>query len=314
MLSASTTNSSPPKRATTSFGRTAAPSRAAIADEELVAGVMARRVVDLLEVVEVDEHDAKAGAGERRPLARVVQPVEEVRARRERRQRVVVRAVDRARPPSACARRCPRASPSGGVLRPSRRGRAPARAGTSGASRRGDGAAARARSGRCDPRSTAAADAGIRSSQSIVPASVPGRRPSACSAAGLASRTLPSSSSVSNPIVAASNTDRYCRSLAASASSARLRVADVDHHALPVEDAGRVVASDCRVLAHPNDAPVLVRSSGTRHRAPRGSRARCRVRGGASARGRRGAAPRARARPRSATPRARSPEAPRSGG
>ena len=44
--------------------------------------MMARRVVDLLKIVEVDEDDAKAGAGERSPFARVVQPVEEVRARR----------------------------------------------------------------------------------------------------------------------------------------------------------------------------------------------------------------------------------------
>ena len=37
-----------------------------------------------------------------------------------------------------------------------------------------------------------------------------------------------------------------------------LALADVDHHALPVEVAGRLVARDRSVLAHPDDVPVLV--------------------------------------------------------
>ena len=37
-----------------------------------------------------------------------------------------------------------------------------------------------------------------------------------------------------------------------------LALADVDHHALPVQKTGRLVAADRRMLAHPDDVPVLV--------------------------------------------------------
>ena len=58
----STTNSSPPKRATTSEPRTALRSRSATDAQELVAAGMAQRIVDLLELVEVDEMDRERPA------------------------------------------------------------------------------------------------------------------------------------------------------------------------------------------------------------------------------------------------------------
>jgi hypothetical protein len=58
------------------------------------------------------------------------------------------------------------------------------------------------------------------------------------------------------PIAAASKTDRNCRSLAASASCARLRSVNVDHHPLPVESPGGLVLDDGGLLAHPDHTPV----------------------------------------------------------
>ena len=59
----STTNSSPPVRATTSEWRTTPSSRLGDADEHLVAGVVAVVVVDALEVVEVEDGEAEGGLG-----------------------------------------------------------------------------------------------------------------------------------------------------------------------------------------------------------------------------------------------------------
>ena len=54
-----TTNSSPPKRATKSSGRSISRSRAGHRAQQLVAARMAERVVDLLELVEVDEQQRR---------------------------------------------------------------------------------------------------------------------------------------------------------------------------------------------------------------------------------------------------------------
>ena len=66
-------NSSPPRRATMSAGRTWCWMRRATCDQELVAGAVAQRVVDQLEAVEVEEHHREAalrvGAGSARSPA-----------------------------------------------------------------------------------------------------------------------------------------------------------------------------------------------------------------------------------------------------
>ena len=70
------TNSSPPKRATVSPVRSALVEARGERAEQLVAGVVAERVVDQLEVVEVEEQDADRRARARRALReRVVEPV-----------------------------------------------------------------------------------------------------------------------------------------------------------------------------------------------------------------------------------------------
>ena len=63
------------------------------ADEQLVAGSVAQRVVDGLEVVEVDERDGHDLVVPRGALQRLLDAVEEQRAVREAGQRVVQRAV-----------------------------------------------------------------------------------------------------------------------------------------------------------------------------------------------------------------------------
>ena len=57
--SSSTANSSPPRRASVSLGRVTSPKRSRDLLEQLVAGVVAEAVVDLLEAVEVDEQDGQ---------------------------------------------------------------------------------------------------------------------------------------------------------------------------------------------------------------------------------------------------------------
>ena len=66
----STTNSSPPKRATTSVWRTMRRSRSATAHSSSSPHGMAERIVDLLELVEVDEQHGAAVARARRRAAR----------------------------------------------------------------------------------------------------------------------------------------------------------------------------------------------------------------------------------------------------
>ena len=72
------TNSSPPRRATVSPSRTAALQALAHVAQQLVAEVVAERVVDDLEVVEVDEHHrdrARVALREHRLLQAVVEQV-----------------------------------------------------------------------------------------------------------------------------------------------------------------------------------------------------------------------------------------------
>ena len=88
-------NSSPPIRATVSPGRSAASSRRATDSQQPVAGLVAERVVDELEAVEVEEQHggaAVAVAAARAPQ-RLLEPVEEQRPVREPGERVVERAV-----------------------------------------------------------------------------------------------------------------------------------------------------------------------------------------------------------------------------
>ena len=83
-----TANSSPPMRAIVSVSRTSPRSRAVTILQQLVAGRMAQRIVDGLEVVEVEQvyrhHSAASGAGER-----VLEPLVEQHAVGEVRQRIV---------------------------------------------------------------------------------------------------------------------------------------------------------------------------------------------------------------------------------
>ena len=62
--------------------------------KEVVARIVAERVVDLLEVVEVDEDDAQPETEQCHLAARVAQPRVEVLAVREERERIVLRPVD----------------------------------------------------------------------------------------------------------------------------------------------------------------------------------------------------------------------------
>ena len=97
MSSHRTANSSPPKRATVSLGRSSAAQARADRAQQLVAGVVAERVVDDLEVVEVEEEQREAAAPRRRRAERVAEAVEQQRAVREAGERVVQRVVaDRA--------------------------------------------------------------------------------------------------------------------------------------------------------------------------------------------------------------------------
>src|SRR4051812_45685342 len=71
--SQTTTNSSPPRRVTVSAGRTTDRSREL--DEHGIARRVPVRVVDLLEVVEVDEDHARVAALADRPGDRLLEPV-----------------------------------------------------------------------------------------------------------------------------------------------------------------------------------------------------------------------------------------------
>ena len=87
--SSRTANSSPPKRATVSVGRTAILQPAADLLEHLVARGVAEAVVDGLEVVEVDEHDRDLRNAAPGAHQGVLDPVGEERAVRELRHRIV---------------------------------------------------------------------------------------------------------------------------------------------------------------------------------------------------------------------------------
>ena len=93
MSSSSTANSSPPNRAAVSVGRSAASSRSPTSRSTCVSDGMAEAVVDRLEVVEVDEHDAHRRALLRAPRQCVRDAVGEEGAVREPGDRVVERLV-----------------------------------------------------------------------------------------------------------------------------------------------------------------------------------------------------------------------------
>ena len=84
----STANSSPPRRATTSLVADGAHQPGGDAAQQLVADRVAERVVDALEVVEVDEHHGDLAGGAR--LERLAHLLAEQRAVGEPGQRVVV--------------------------------------------------------------------------------------------------------------------------------------------------------------------------------------------------------------------------------
>ena len=74
--SISTANSSPPKRATVSPGRTEAAQPLGHLDQQLVAGGVAEAVVDLLEAVEVEEqHRPTAASAATAPASALLDPV-----------------------------------------------------------------------------------------------------------------------------------------------------------------------------------------------------------------------------------------------
>ena len=86
-----TTNSSPPNRATKSSGRSISRSRSAHRAQQLVAAGMAERVVDLLELVEVDEQQRRQLFGALLGRQQASDLVAEIDPVRQRRQFVVAR-------------------------------------------------------------------------------------------------------------------------------------------------------------------------------------------------------------------------------
>ncbi len=89
--STSTANSSPPSRASVSDGRTCWLIRSATRRDELVAGRVAERVVDHLEVVEVDQQQRHSAAAALVAGHRVLDPVAEQRPVGQAGQRVLER-------------------------------------------------------------------------------------------------------------------------------------------------------------------------------------------------------------------------------
>ena len=88
-----TTNSSPPSRATVSPSRTTCSNRRRELGQQLVAAAVPERVVDGLEVVEVEQQHRDHAVGAGRPAERVVDPVHHQRAVGQAGQRVVQRLV-----------------------------------------------------------------------------------------------------------------------------------------------------------------------------------------------------------------------------
>jgi hypothetical protein len=83
-------NSSPPRRPTVSDSRISLPRRQRHLAEDAIAGLMAERVVDVLEAVEIDEQDGQPGLVAVRTLQCLVQPVAQQQAVGQAGQRVVV--------------------------------------------------------------------------------------------------------------------------------------------------------------------------------------------------------------------------------
>ena len=97
-------NSSPPKRATTSFGPHARLQPVGDRHEQAVADVVAERVVHELEAVDVEEQHRDVPAVGRRVEQRLLEPLEELPAVRQAGERVVVRLERRAAPARRGAR------------------------------------------------------------------------------------------------------------------------------------------------------------------------------------------------------------------
>ena len=89
-------NSSPPRRATVSVSRTQRCSRRADLAQQRVAGVVAERVVDVLEVIEVEQQQPDLVAGAARAGERGVEPVVEQRPVGQAGEAVVVGEVPKA--------------------------------------------------------------------------------------------------------------------------------------------------------------------------------------------------------------------------
>ena len=90
----SSPNSSPPSRATVSDARSAPCSRAPTSLEQLVAGRVAERVVDLLEAIEVHHQRPRAACRRRSAWRdRLLDPVAEEHPVRQAGERVVQRLV-----------------------------------------------------------------------------------------------------------------------------------------------------------------------------------------------------------------------------
>ena len=86
----STANSSPPRRATVSDARKRAAQARRHFLQNQIAGVMAERVVDLLEAVEIDQQHGEALLIAMRAQDRLLQPIEEQRAIGKIGERVVI--------------------------------------------------------------------------------------------------------------------------------------------------------------------------------------------------------------------------------
>ena len=92
-IGSSTANSSPPTRATSSAPGTPPFRRGPISCSKPVAGLVAERVVELLEVVEVDQQQRQLGLRLARSLRGVLQAREQPAPVRQPRQRVVIGVV-----------------------------------------------------------------------------------------------------------------------------------------------------------------------------------------------------------------------------
>ena len=104
MPSQSTTNSSPPIRATVSAGRTAAPQPGGDRLQHLVADVMTEGIVDFLEAVDVAEKRGDAWQASPRTAERLLDAVDQQVAVRQSGERSRATPSAPALPPHAAAR------------------------------------------------------------------------------------------------------------------------------------------------------------------------------------------------------------------